>query len=40
MLDDIACARRLGTTGVVFGCLTADPAMMQASADIRAGLFA
>lgn len=26
MLDDIVCARRLGTTGVVFGCLTADPA--------------
>ena len=26
MLDDIACARRLGTTGVAFSCLTADPA--------------
>lgn len=25
MLDDVACARRLGVMGVVFGCLVADP---------------
>lgn len=25
MLDDVICARRLGVTGVVFGCLVADP---------------
>ena len=33
MPDDIACARRLGTTGVAFGCLTADPATGEAVID-------
>ena len=33
MLDDVAMARSLGVDGVVFGCLTADPATGEAVVD-------